>query len=149
MLHHGQSKSWLLYQVWWTELIDGLHLFLTHMKIPFPPLSVSPYPIPCLLQSWWVTVLFTAGLVLWQTVPLTHQRFLRQEHHLISLFASLPLSSVVCFPFIHRELTPLARPFACFVRGDGDANVRKCILSIICATRFSTSGLFTLYLVLP
>lgn len=58
------------------------------------------------------------------------ERFLMQEHHLISLFASLPLSSHLFSIHIWRT-HPLARPFACFVIGAYGANVRKRTLSII------------------
>lgn len=44
------------------------------------------------------------------------------------------------FSIYTQRAHPLARPFACFVRGDGDANARKCMLSVICATRFSPPG---------
>lgn len=112
-------------------------------------LSLSCLSVPIPFQSWWVTVLFTEGLVLWQTEPLTHERLLGQEHHLIGLFASLPLSSVVCFPFTHRELMPECQTICMFCKRWRWCKCQEVhVVYYLCNTVF-TSGLFTLYLVLP
>lgn len=73
-----------------------------------------------------------------------------QEHHLISLFASLPLSSRLVSIHIQRT-HPFARPFACFVIGTNGANVRKRTLSIIYARHYLPPGYLPciMYLVLP
>lgn len=128
--------------------MDGLQWFFTRIKIPFPFLSVGPYPIACLFQSWRVTTFFT-GLVLWQTVPLTRgfsgKSIISPAYCLSSPFMS-------CLFSIHIQKThPLARQFECFVIGADGANVRKCTLSIIYATHYLPPGYLPciMYLVLP
>lgn len=112
----------------------------------FPFLVCQFLPIPCLLQSWQVTALFTEfSLVLLFTEKVVfgrqyHSRELseaRASSHQLCL--STPFISYLSSIHIQRTNT-LARPFACLVIGVDGTNVRKCMLAIIYVTHYLPPG---------
>lgn len=109
--------------------------FLVHQPLPYS------LPLPKLVSPWTLYRRFS-----FLADSTTHERLLRRDNHLISLFASLPLSSPVCFPFISRELTSLPDHLHVFSR----CRWCKCEeVHVVCFSynTFFTFRLFTLYYV--
>lgn len=143
-LHHRQSKSWLLNQInradRWSPVVPHPH------ENPFPFLVCQSHSLPLseLVSHCALHRRFSSS-----ADSTIHSQEFSQARTSSHQPVCLSSPFICCLFSIHTQrIHPLARPFACSARGDSDANVRKCILSN-CATRFFTSGLFTLYLVLP